>query len=148
MDLGIPISQCLLKIKDSNRTVLQMMQRKATTLGLEERTERVLAYMFFWISGIFFLFFEKNRNVRWHALQSTIVFGVLFLCMFAVNMLKAVLSIIPILGYVTSFGLGLLSYILFWITILLWLWLMLMAVLRPNYRLPFFGMVLPNFLRK
>jgi uncharacterized membrane protein len=135
-----------------------MMQKKSTTLGLEERTERVLAYMFFWISGIFFLFFEKNRNVRWHALQSTIVFGVLWLCMFAISILKAVLwavlSLIPILGEVlrsvTSFGLGLIFSILLWITVLLWLWLMLMALLRPNYRLPlpFFGVLLPDFLRK
>ena|SRR5579864_9136349 len=129
-----------------------MMHRKATTLGLEERTERVLAYMFFWISGIFFLFFEKNRNVRWHALQSTLVFGFLWLCMFAVSMLRAILSvllsIIPILGSVTSFGLDLLFNILWWITILLWLWLMLMALLQPNYRLPFLSVLLPNFLRK
>jgi uncharacterized membrane protein len=137
-------------------TILQMMHRKATTLGLEERVERVLAYMFFWISGIFFLLFEKNRNVRWHALQSTIVFGILSLCMFAVKMvnvvLSAVFSLIPILGgvlsSVTSFGLGLLSYILLWMTILIWLWLMLMALLRPGYRLPFFGILLPNFPRK
>ena len=128
------------------------MHRKTTTLGLDERTERVLAYMFFWISGIFFLVFEKNRNVRWHALQSTIVFGTLWLCMFAVSMLRAVLSvllsIIPILGPVTSFGLALLFKMLLWITILLWLWLMLMALLQPNYRLPFFAMLWPNFLRK
>ena len=125
-----------------------MMQRKATTLGLEERTERVLAYLFFCISGIFFLIFEKNRNVRWHALQSTIVFGILWLSMFAVGMLKTVLSIIPILGIITSFGLGLLFNILLWITILLWLWLIIMALLQPNYRLPFLGIVLPNFSRK
>ena len=133
-----------------------MMHRKATTLGLEERTERVLAYLFFWISGIFFLFFEKNRNVRWHALQSTLVFGALWLGMFAVSMLKTMLSImlstIPILGSVlvsvTAFGLGLLFNVLLWITMLLWLWLMLKAFLEPSYRLPIFGNVLPNFLRK
>ena len=133
-----------------------MMHRKATTLGLEERTERVLAYLFFWISGIFFLFFEKNRNVRWHALQSTLVFGALWLSMFTVSMLKTMLSImlstIPILGSilvsVTSFGLGLLFNVLLWITMLLWLWLMLKAFLQPNYRLPIFSSVLPNFLRK
>jgi uncharacterized membrane protein len=125
-----------------------MMQRKATTLGLQERTERLLAYMFFWVSGIFFLIFEKNRNVRWHALQSTIVFGVLTLGMIAVSTVRFVLSFIPILGYVTSFGLDLLNHILLWVTILLWLWLMLMALLRPNYRLPFFGVGLPTILRK
>jgi uncharacterized membrane protein len=125
-----------------------MMQRKATTLGLEERTERVLAYMFFCISGIFFLIFEKNRNVRWHALQSTIVFGILWLCMLAVRMVDFVLSHIPILSILTSFGLGLLFNILFWTTVLLWMWLMLMALLQPSYRLPFLSIMLPNFLRR
>jgi uncharacterized membrane protein len=118
-----------------------MMQRKATTLGLEERTERVLAYTFFWISGIFFLFFEKNRNVRWHALQSTIVFGTLWLCMFTVSMLKTMFSIIPLLNVITSIGLGLLFNILLWITIFLWFWLIVMALLRPKYRLPFLSMI-------
>src|SRR5215470_12306776 len=104
-----------------------MMHRKATTLGLDERAERVLAYLFFWVSGIFFLFFEKNRNVRWHALQSTLVFGALSLCMFAVMILKVVLGFVlslnPILdfvlGSVIAFGLGVLFNILLWISILL-----------------------------
>ena len=133
-----------------------MMHRKATTLGLDERTERVLAYLFFWISGIFFLLFEKNRNVRWHALQSTLVFGGLSLCMFAVMILKAVLGFIlslnPILdvllGSLTALGLGALFNILLWISVILWLWLMWMALLRPNYHLPFFNIGLLNFLRK
>jgi len=133
-----------------------MMQKKGTTLGLEERTERVLAYMFFWMSGIFFLLLEKNRNVRWHALQSTVVFGILWLGMLALTLVKTVLafmlSIIPILGgalaAVTSFGFDLLLRILLWVIILLWLWLMVMAWRRPNYRLPFFGILRPNFLSK
>ena len=133
-----------------------MMQRKTTTLGLEERTERVLAYMFFWISGVFFLFFEKNRNVRWHALQSTLVFGGLSLCMFAVMILKAVLGFVfslnPILdfvlGSVTAFGLNVLFNILLWASVLMWLWLMWMALLRPHYRLPFLNVGPLHFLFK
>src|SRR5947207_2998492 len=50
----------------------RVMMRRVTTLGLGERLERVLAYAFFWVSGIVLLLFEKNRNVRWHALQSII----------------------------------------------------------------------------
>ena len=64
------------------------------------------------------------------------------------DMLNRMFSIIPILGLITGFGLTLLFNILLWLTILLWLWLMLMALLRPNYRLPFFGMGLPTILRK
>jgi hypothetical protein len=65
-----------------------------------------------------------------------------------VSIIKAVLSIIPILGFITSFGLGLLFNILLWVTILLWLWLILMAILRPGYRLPFFDMLLPTLTRR
>jgi uncharacterized membrane protein len=120
-----------------------MMHKSTTTLGLDERWERVLTYLFFWISGIFFLVVERNRTVRQHAWQSTIVFGALGLAMFAVNMLKVMLSVIPILSYITNFGLGLLWNILFWTTILLWLWLMAMAFLHPHYRLPFFNSLFP-----
>ena len=125
-----------------------MMHRKTTTLGLEERTERVLAYLFGCISGIFFLLFEKNRNVRWHALQSTIVFGLLWLCMFVISMIRGMLAFIPLIGFITTIGLNLLFSIVFWITILVWLWLLVMAVLRPNYRLPFLSMMLPMMSRK
>jgi uncharacterized membrane protein len=120
-----------------------MMHRNTTTLGLNERWERVLTYLFFCVSGIFFLIVERNRNVRQHAWQSTIIFGALWIAMFAVNMLKVMLSVIPILSYITNFGLGLLLNMLFWTTILLWLWLMSMAFLRPHYRLPLFNSLPP-----
>ena len=68
------------------------MMQGMTTLGLSERLERVLAYSFFWISGIILFVVEKNRNVRWHAAQSMITFGGLSLIMFAVNMLKFTLG--------------------------------------------------------
>jgi uncharacterized membrane protein len=113
------------------------MIQRATTLGLSERFERVLAYMFFCFSGVALFILEKNRNVRWHAIQSMITFGTLFVLMFVVSTLRHILGIIPLLGLLTSFGLDLLFHILGIVTIFLWLWLMCMAVVRPDYRLPF-----------
>src|SRR5689334_13075591 len=81
------------------------MIHKATTLGLSERRERVLAYMFFCFSGVVLFVFEKNRNVRWHAMQSMLTFGVLFVLMFVVSMLRSILGIIPLLSNLTNFGL-------------------------------------------
>lgn len=112
------------------------MQRM-TTLGLGERLERVMAYSLFWVSGILLILFEKNRNVRWHAMQSIITFGTLTLLLIGVNFLKAMLGWIPILHYLTNFGLGLLAYIFGWAFFILWIWLMIMAWLYPDYRLPF-----------
>jgi uncharacterized membrane protein len=78
------------------------MMHRMTTLGLDERLERVLAYLFFWVSGILLFWFEKNRNVRWHAAQSMITFGALSLLMFGVTMLQAMLSWIPLLHVLTD----------------------------------------------
>jgi uncharacterized membrane protein len=108
-----------------------------TTLGLDERLERVLAYLFFWVSGLLLFLFEKNRNVRWHALQSMITFGSLSILTFAASMLRFMLHFIPFLNLLTDFALGVLINVLWWATLFLWGWLMVMAWTRPNYRLPF-----------
>jgi uncharacterized membrane protein len=113
------------------------MMHRMTTLGLDERLERVLAYALGWVSGLILFLFEKNRDVRWHALQSIIVFGTLSILMVVVNMLRWILSTVWFLNIITNFGLGLLSNVLFWVTILLWVWLMVMAWFKHDYRLPF-----------
>jgi uncharacterized membrane protein len=115
----------------------RVMMRRVTTLGLGERLERVLAYAFFWISGIVLLLFEKNRNVRWHALQSIVTFGTLSLLVMIITILRGLLEPIPLLGLLIGFGLGLLLNILWWTWFILWIWLMVMAWIRPDYRLPF-----------
>lgn len=110
-----------------------------TTLGLDERLERVLAYPLGWISGLILFVFEKNANVRWHAVQSMAVFGSLSILLFLVDLVKGLLGWIPVLSILTNFGLGLLASAIWWVMILLAIWLMIMAWLHPNYRLPFVG---------
>ena len=110
---------------------------RMTSIGLAERLECVLAYAFFWISGIFFLLFEKNPRVRAHALQSTITFGVLTFLSVIVNMMKNILSHVFLLGWFASLTLGFFAYVLGWAILLLWIWLMVMAATRPDYRLPY-----------
>ncbi len=112
---------------------------RMTTLGLDERIERVLAYAFVWVSGLVLLLIERNRNVRWHAAQSLVTFGTLSVLVFAVKLLMSFLGLIPLIGWLTGFGLSLLLTLLGWLIFLLWIWLMLMAWLRPGYRLPFFS---------
>ena len=114
----------------------RVMMRRVTTLGLGERLERVLAYAFFWVSGIVLLLFEKNRNVRWHALQSVVTFGTLSLLLAATSIFRGLLEWIPLIGWLISLGLGLLFSILSWTWLILWVWLMVMAWIRPDYRLP------------
>jgi uncharacterized membrane protein len=113
------------------------MMNRMTTLGLDERIERVLAYALFWLSGVILFLIEKNRNVRWHAAQSMLTFGTLSLISLAVSLLNAILGRIPLLGWLVSPGLGFLSYVLWWVTIILWVLLMVMAWVRPDFRLPY-----------
>ena len=113
------------------------MMDRMTSVGLSEHIECVLAYVFFWISGLFFLIFEKNPRVRAHALQSTITFGTLTIVSIVVDAVKSILSHVFFLGWFTDHILGFFSNMLGWAIILLWIWLIVMAVTRPNYRLPY-----------
>src|SRR5574338_312499 len=70
-----------------------------TSLGIQERWERVLAYAFIWVSGLILLFVEqRNQTVRRHAMQSVIIFffgllgGVIGFVMFALWILLMVLA--------------------------------------------------------
>jgi len=114
-----------------------------TTLGLDVRLERVLAYAFGWVSGIILFFLEKNRNVRWHAAQSMVTFGSLSILMLAVSMLRNFLAWIPIIGWLATAGLGLLLTALGWVFGILWVWLIIMAIVREDYRLP----IVSNWIR-
>ena len=115
----------------------RMTRSGATTLGLDERLERSLAYLFGWVSGLILFLFERNRNVRWHAMQSMAVFGPLSILVFLLNLIKGLLHLIPVLSVVTDFGLGLLITVIWFVIIGLGIWLIIMAWFRPNYRLPF-----------
>ncbi len=54
------------------------METKKTALGLSENIEGALAYLAGWITGLVFWFLEpENKFVRFHAMQSIVVFGAL-----------------------------------------------------------------------
>src|SRR2546426_9162651 len=133
----------------------------ATTFGLPERLERTLIYplslllgLFFpvvgwllaWLLGIGVFFFEKNRNVRWHALQAATVFGSLSVLLAVVGLIKALLGGILLIGAVITIGLGLLSSVIFWVMIILGIFLTIMAWLRPDYRLPFVSTIIDRWV--
>jgi len=82
-------------------------------------------------------FFEKNRNVRRHALQAAFVFGSLSVLLAVVTLVTFFLGGIPLIGFLTTFGLGLLGRVIFWVMIILAVFLTIMAWLRADYRLPY-----------
>ena len=102
------------------------MYHKKTSLGLDENIEAILAYAGVWVTGLIFLFIEKeNNHVRFHAMQSLITFFSLFI-------MSSLILVIPVLGVIIS------SLITFGGTIL-WFLLMYKAYNGEIFKLPYFG---------
>jgi len=97
-----------------------------TSTGLEENVAGLLCYVLGWITGLVFFMLEKeNQFVRFHAMQSIVVFGVL-------SVASIVLSFIPFVGWVISWIIGILGFIL-------WIALMIKAYQGQRYKLPWAG---------
>ncbi|HEX2344576.1 MAG TPA: DUF4870 domain-containing protein [Vicinamibacterales bacterium] len=99
----------------------------ASTTGLDTNLAAALSYFVGFITGIVFLLIEKNSKfVRFHAMQSTLVFG-------ALCILWVVLQVLPILGVLVWL------FIVFPLSVALWLLLMFKAFQGEKFKLPFFG---------
>ena len=106
-----------------------------TSLGLEENLEAVLCYLVFWVSGLFFYFVEdKNKFIRFHAMQSILVFLPLMILAWIFG------------GFFGMFSYGPGWYFFAWISWLFWglvfvVWLILMvkAYQMVRYKLPIVG---------
>jgi len=97
-----------------------------TSSGLEQNIAGLLCYSFWFITGIIFLVLEKeNRFVRFHAMQSIL----LFVAMFIVSI---ILTIIPIIGW-------LISLLFFPLTLVLWVFMMFKAYKGEWFKFPVIG---------
>jgi uncharacterized membrane protein len=106
---------------------------RPTSLGIDERWERVLCYAFWWVSGLILLFVEqKNETVRYHAKQSVIVFGVLSGLIWLTSVFGGMLGGIPLIGLVFGFTFWLLHGLLWIVAVGLWILLMVMAYASPK----------------
>ncbi|MFW6251953.1 MAG: DUF4870 domain-containing protein [Halanaerobium sp.] len=102
------------------------MYHKKTSLGLDENVEAILAYAGIWVTGLIFLFIEKeNNHVRFHAMQSLITFFSLFI-------ISSLILVIPVIGILIS------SLITFLGTVL-WFLLMYKAYNGEIFKLPYVG---------
>jgi uncharacterized membrane protein len=98
-----------------------------TSLGVDANVAAAGAYMLGWITGIALLLVERdNRFVRFHAMQSTLVFGVLSVAWF-------LFLSIPILGWLISF------IVIPPVSAVLWLILIFKAYQGEHFKLPVAG---------
>ena len=98
-----------------------------SSLGIDVNITAVLTYVLGFFTGIAFLVLEKeNKFIRFHAMQSVLIFAF-------ITVIKMALSVIPVLG-------ALISIFLLWpATVLLWLLLMYKAYNNEKFKLPIFG---------
>lgn len=99
-----------------------------TTLGIPERWERVLAYVFGWMSGLILLLVEqRNQTVRRHATQSVVIFGTLSLLGLIAAALAGAFGLIPLVGLVLGGFFGLIAGAIKAVGFGLWILLMVLA---------------------
>lgn len=97
-----------------------------TSIGMQPNLAALLSYFLGFITGLVFYFVEKeNKFVRFHAMQSIVVFGGIFVINF-------IILFIPVLGVVVSALLSLLS-------VVLWVLLMIKAYQGEYFKLPIAG---------
>ena len=115
-------------------------QGGATSTGLKPNIAGLLCYVGIWVTGIIFLIIEtKNKTVRFHAMQSLVVFGIL-----------QIITLIGsgIRGSARSPGQWVAGNVIFWIfeiiIIVLWILLMYRTYRGQLYKVPWAG----NFAEK
>lgn len=85
-----------------------------------------LTYFLGFITGVIFLLIEKNNMyIRFHAMQSILTFGGIFI-------VQMVLGAVPVLGLPISSLLSIAS-------VILWIFLMVKAYQGEKYKLPYIG---------
>ena len=108
-----------------------------TTLNISERWERVLCYAFLWPGAlVMFIIERRNRTVRRHAAQSMLVFGTLNILYWIVGALSGLFGHVWVIGPAIGWIIGLLGLPILIVTGILWLFLMFMALMSPNFFLP------------
>jgi uncharacterized membrane protein len=84
---------------------------KKTSTGLDQNVAGLLCYLFGWVTGIIFLILEKeNKLVRFHAIQSIIIFGFF-------TVASGVLGWIPFIGDFFSAAIGIIAFVV-WIVLM------------------------------
>jgi len=97
-----------------------------TSIGMQPNLAALLCYLLGWITGlIFYLVEKKNKFVRFHAMQSIVVFG-------GLAVINIVLLVVPVIGALIGLLLSLLALVL-------WILLMIKAYQGEMFKLPIAG---------
>ena len=97
-----------------------------SSTGMSANIAGLLCYVLGWVTGIVFVVWEKKSTfVKFHAWQSIMTFGVLFV-------VSLIFSWIPFIGWIIGTLIGVLSFIL-------WIILLIQAGTGKMWKLPWAG---------
>jgi uncharacterized membrane protein len=97
-----------------------------SSTGLDENVAGLLCYVLGWISGLVFVLLEQeSKFVRFHAMQSIYVFGIL-------NLVIIIIGWIPLIGWVISTLIGVVAFAL-------WVVLMIKAYQGAQFKIKWAG---------
>lgn len=103
----------------------------AGTSGLQENVAGLLCYVLGWLTGLIFLLIDKRPFVRFHAAQSIVVFGALFVIRMIISF--GVLGS----GFYAFLSLwSLISMLVSLLTLVLWIVLMVQAYQGKLFEVP------------
>jgi len=112
-----------------------MEENGGSSLHMQENTAGLLAYLFGWVSGlVLYLLEKKSTFVRFHALQSLILFGVL-------SVAGIILRWIPFIGGIlwAFLGIG---------TLAVWIIGMIKAYQGEMFKFPVVGDIAESQIRE
>jgi len=102
-------------------------------MGFKKETAGALAYVLGPVTGLFFLVTNKSPFVRFHAMQSTVVFVALLVLQWVLGITIILFPLSAIVGLVTF---------------ALWLILIYKAWQGEEWEVPVLGKIARNFLKK
>lgn len=101
--------------------------------GLDKNTSAALSYLLGPITGVIFLVISKDSYVRFHAMQSIVVFGVLVVIQTVLGFTIILLQLVPLL-----------TILIF----VLWLLLIYKAWMGEEWEVPVLGKYARRFVRE
>lgn len=127
-----------------------MADQQETSTGLQPNLAGLLCYVLGWITGLVFFFLEKENNfIKFHAMQSIVVFGGITVLYIVISIIQGIFVAIfgGIAGGVAGGGIsliisgifGIITLLISIVSLVLWILLMIKAYQNETYKLPIAG---------
>jgi uncharacterized membrane protein len=120
--------------------------QSASSTGLTTRTASVLSYLGWFVTGLIFWSLEReDRLVRFHAIQSTVAFGVLGLAIALAGLAALLMLSFAPGGFTVFMGI---AFVLWVVSLVLWLLAIWKASQGVRWRIPLASRLADSWTRE